>query len=93
MFGKAAKKKYGNLSVYGALRSGDDLLKQAVATTMNSNTNKHFYMSTNDVRKKFNAALGGSQQLKWDTAWSFKQFNSGYGKGRCLMTKLTPCKP
>ncbi|CAM6085276.1 unnamed protein product [Calypogeia fissa] len=92
MFGKAVEKKYGNISVYKALQSGDDLLKQAVAAMMNSNTNKRFYMSADEIKKKFNGALGGARQLQWETAWSFKQFNSGYGQGRCMMTQLTPCK-
>jgi hypothetical protein len=91
MFGKAAQKKYGIMAVYKALLGKDEFLKQSVSAMMNSYTNKHFYKSTKEVKKMFNAALQGSQKLQQDTTWSFKQMNNGYGSGTCKMTELKPC--
>ncbi|BBM98117.1 hypothetical protein MPTK1_1g10970 [Marchantia polymorpha subsp. ruderalis] len=89
MFGKAAKKKYGDMNLYSALQGEDDLLKQAVAAMMNAYGNLKFSMSPKAVKKEFLLALKGPQQLKWDTAWKLKQANLGWGKGKCM---LAPCK-
>lgn len=90
VFGRAAQKKYGSSKTLAAgLLTGDELLRQAIAALLNARTNQHFFMSPRAITSKFNKALYGSWAAKSAQGKAFKDANTGYGKGKCL---LVSCK-
>lgn len=89
VFGKGAQKKYGNLSLAGGLLSGDELLRQSIASLLNSRTNRHFYLSSRGIMRKFHRAMYASPSAQTAQAQAFQAANGGFGKGKCM---LVPCK-